>query len=347
MNRKLFISLLTVTMTFSGAAFAADEPDIPAVIAQRPEYNNSLKANVTVSEIGENYIVAKTEDGMDVQFNTYDKTVFIDSETAASFALGDIKEGDKLYIQYSSVMTKSLPPQTSAEFVAKNCEKGGGVNLIKADTVEKKEDGSLVVTSDGDDLILTISKDARIMPYKTKNIVKADGITPGSTIVAWYDIVTMSLPAQAHTDKVVLAEVGAEEETDGAYKLVVGTDKKEVDISDLPSEPYYEGENLMVPLRKISEALGYTVGWNGETGEISVDDNYIQSAVLKEDSAKVTFSGRLRAIDTSREIENAVKTVVKDGCTYVPLDFFKEFLNDVSVNGKTVSVSPSTAEIQD
>ena len=140
---------------------------------------------------------------------------------------------------------------------------------------------------------------------------------------------------------------GVQETVKGkAERIVVGLEKKEIDVSDLPSAPYYVGDTLMVPLRRISEALGYSVGWNEETGEITVDDEYIQSAVLRENSRKAVFMGRLKVIDMSREIENAKETVIMDGCTYVPSEFFREFLNDVEVSGNTVSVSPSMAQIQ-
>ena len=127
------------------------------------------------------------------------------------------------------------------------------------------------------------------------------------------------------------------------YKIIVRGNITATD--DLPCEPYYEGESLMVPLRKISEALGYKVEWNSAEAKITVDDDYIQKASLRDGTAEVVFAGKLKAINMSRTVENPAKTVVHDGCTYVPLDFFKEFLNDTEVNGKIITVSPSVAYI--
>ena len=37
-------------------------------------------------------------------------------------------------------------------------------------------------------------------------------------------------------------------------------------------------ETLMVPLRPIAEALGYSVAWCAETGEVTVEDAYTQKS---------------------------------------------------------------------
>mgnify|MGYP006946999643 CR=1 FL=1 len=50
-------------------------------------------------------------------------------------------------------------------------------------------------------------------------------------------------------------------------------------------------------------------------------------------------------IDMTREAENSAETVIYDGYTYVPADFFEEFFNDVAVDGMNISVSPSMAEL--
>lgn len=123
-------------------------------------------------------------------------------------------------------------------------------------------------------------------------------------------------------------------------------EKTELDLSALPSAPFYDGETLMVPLRAVAEALGYTVGWDAETGAITVDDDYIQYAVLKNGSALAAFTGRLQVIDMSREVENAAKTVILDGRTYVPAEFFTEFFNDVTLTEEGLFIAPGTAEIQ-
>ena len=129
------------------------------------------------------------------------------------------------------------------------------------------------------------------------------------------------------------------------YAVSVGTDEKRLDLSALPCDPYYDGEHIMVPLRAVAEALGYRVSYNETTGEITVDDDCIQAATLKNGSANVTFSGHLQVIDMSREVELPVKVTIIGGHTYVPADFFIEFMNEVKVENGVVTIAPQMAYI--
>lgn len=147
-----------------------------------------------------------------------------------------------------------------------------------------------------------------------------------------------------------LPVLAAEEETPPAvvaqpvtFSLMVSG--KEIDLSDLPLDPYWEGDILMVPLRKIGEALGYEVSWDPETGAITIDDHYIQKATLYNGTAAVSFEGHLKVIDLTHPWENSVPTVIHDGCTYVPLDFFQSFFNDTALEDGVISVSPSMSEL--
>ena len=128
-------------------------------------------------------------------------------------------------------------------------------------------------------------------------------------------------------------------------KYTITVNGQKLNTDNLPYQPYGSGDTVMLPLRMVSEALGYKVDWDARTNAVTVDDEYIQKAVLTEGSAEVEFIGRLTVIDMSRKVENTAEMVIYDGCTYVPAEFFKEFLNDVVIDGTSVSVSPSMCEI--
>ena len=128
-----------------------------------------------------------------------------------------------------------------------------------------------------------------------------------------------------------------------AYTLTVNG--AVIDLSDLPRAIYEIDGHIMIPLRKTAEALGYRVEWDAETGNITVDDDYIQGAHLHSGTTKAVFTGHLKVIDMSREVENSAETVIYDGYTYVPAEFFEEFFNYVAVDGMNISVSPSMAEL--
>lgn len=132
---------------------------------------------------------------------------------------------------------------------------------------------------------------------------------------------------------------------DGNAVYAIVVNDQVLDLDDLPIVPYHEGDTIMVPLRKIGEALGYTVGWDAESGVITIEDNYIQKATLYNRTTTVIFEGKLKVIDMSRKIENAVQTIVHNGYTYVPLEFFQEFFNDTAIDGYTITIAPSTSEL--
>ena len=118
-----------------------------------------------------------------------------------------------------------------------------------------------------------------------------------------------------------------------------------IDLSDLPVMPYQKDDILMVPLRKIGEALGYTVDWDAESGSITIDDNYIQKTVLLPNTSTVFFEGHLKVINMTRTIEIDVPVTVYNGYTYVPLTFFNEFFNDTTFIDNIISISPMKSEL--
>ena len=80
-------------------------------------------------------------------------------------------------------------------------------NLLTADKVTVNEDGTLTVLDETKSIELTISAEAEVTPYKTRNIITLGDIKEGDRLVAWYDMITMSIPAQAYTEKVVVSAV--------------------------------------------------------------------------------------------------------------------------------------------
>lgn len=99
-----------------------------------------------------------------------------------------------------------------------------------------------------------------------------------------------------------------------------------------------------MPLRKAAEALGYTVTWVGKTQEIQVEDS-IQRAVLTNGAQSAAFHGKLQVVDLSRQVALPVAAVIFDGRTYVPLAFFSEFFDDVSLESGVVSISPQMCHL--
>ena len=128
-----------------------------------------------------------------------------------------------------------------------------------------------------------------------------------------------------------------------AYTIIANS--QTLDLSDLPYSAYLEGERVMVPMRKIGEALGYEVDWRRETGEIVMEDS-VQRVILRDGERTARIESKLRIIDLSRDVEMETPATVYDGHTYVPVELFEEFFDEVTVDGTTVTVEPQVYELQ-
>lgn len=138
----------------------------------------------------------------------------------------------------------------------------------------------------------------------------------------------------------------AEGEKEEAFTIAVGWESQLLELDGLPRQPYYQGETLMVPLARIAQALGYQVSWEPETGAVTVEDEGFQKAVLFHQDPEVVFEGYLTIIDLSHVAQYPAAPVIYQGCTYVPLEFFEEFLNTTAVDGTAISVAPEMVETQ-
>ncbi len=102
-------------------------------------------------------------------------------------------------------------------------------------------------------------------------------------------------------------------------------------ISDV--SPFIEKDRTLVPIRVISENLGYEVGWDNKSKKVTVKNNEktIELVVGKKD---VKVNDKVTAID--------VPPMIKSERTFVPLRFISEsFDNDVNWdnNNRTVKIN--------
>lgn len=271
---KRTVSIILTGAMLSSTVALADKPvkineneknDTAFAVGIDIPYKNCI-AVLTVKEAGDDYIIAETEEKRQISLNISADTVLIDSETALPIELGEIEKGTEISVEYSSEMTKSIPPQTNAYLVAVNVQKGGAVNLIHADSVEADTEGNIYVTDNSRDVIVRIEKDASITPYKTKNIIKLADITEGCELLAWYDAVGMSIPAKAYSEKVVL--LGEKLVSDEVEK--VEQDKQDdVQVEDGGEQAAETTYKALMTIKEIDD--DYIMVQNGDEPEICLN----------------------------------------------------------------------------
>lgn len=342
---RFMAAALAAAMLLTASAFAAgpvNSPDLTAApvtatpVAAAQPYRLSDKVTVTEISADGKYMLVTTSEKTELRLNLSDKTVVVDTQTGLAAGMSSVKAGDVVYAYYSPATTMSIPPQTACEALVVNLTDAHvPAHLLTAEQVTVNKDGSVTILTENGGMLLTIPETASVTPYKTKNIVKNTDIKVGTRFFAWYDVAAMSMPAQAGTDRAVVLP-------DATYTLKVSG--KTLDASSLPRAVYDVDGTVMVPLRLTAKALGYDVSWNGKAGQIIVEDQ-IQKAVLQSGSTTARFIGKLKVINLTRDESMGAAAVIYSGCTYVPASFFGYFLNDVTVDGSSVSIAPQTAQL--
>ncbi|WP_145333042.1 copper amine oxidase N-terminal domain-containing protein [Paenibacillus xylanexedens] len=128
-----------------------------------------------------------------------------------------------------------------------------------------------------------------------------------------------------------------------AYTLTVNG--KEIQTSKTELMPFEHKGTVLVPLRATAESLGYEVSWIAADKAIRVEDR-IQSVIVKDGSTLAKFTGKLKVINLTQDVELPVPVLSKKGVTYVPASFFEPFFNEVVVKEGSVSISAQMSSIQ-
>lgn len=104
-------------------------------------------------------------------------------------------------VAHDAAMTMSLPPKAIALAVMVNDDILPNYAVVEDVTVH--QDGTVTVTTDQGNRLVTIAMDAQVSPFRTRNIITAQDLRPGDTVVLYYDVLAPSIPAKASTDRVV------------------------------------------------------------------------------------------------------------------------------------------------
>lgn len=218
-----------------------------------------VAARATVVSYADGELTVKCEDESELVLHT-ENAIVMDTQTANAADLSALKAGDTVYVYHSEAVTMSIPAQSTAYAVLTNLsDEHAPASLLTAEAVQKNDDGSVTVTCDGGSLYLTISADATVQPFMTRNIVTTDDIHVGTRFFAWFDVVAESYPAQGGTDRVVIP--GQED----SRFLVFNKDGSEL------TEGRVADGVAMVPVRKVAESLGYKVSWDGKTRTVILE----------------------------------------------------------------------------
>ncbi|MDX9871876.1 MAG: stalk domain-containing protein [Clostridia bacterium] len=309
---KKAIAIMAVTvMTMSATITLANETvvePINAVIEAAPivpffgSYTGIVK-EVTERENGSLFVELESETGGPSNFVITQDTYRVNDL--------EIEKGQTLigFFENNRPMILIYPPQYNLSVVAEADDK----LFVKADKFNKD-----LVNMDNT-LKLNISENTeivwengtRINWLKAPSMEELTVVLEDRRLVVFYDITTRSIPAQTTPKKViVLSKKEAEPVSD-----VAGFDI-EVNGAGIHAANAFRGENdaVLVPVRAIAEAFGVEVSWDAQ----------IQAVTVGENASFIIGSKTYRAYESDMELDAA--PVLKDGFSYVPVEFFQRAL---------------------
>ena len=243
-------------------------PEGPVYTIAQQHQPDLVRVQGTASVEGDRILVTNSNEWAEypeIALSLAKDTLILNAVDGSAMAAEDLREGEYVYAYVSPAMTDSLPPITTAAVILAAIPADYAVPAYSiVEQVNVWEGRTSILMSD--DVTYSMS-DAELLPgpgFDGDTVTLAD-ITPGCGLLAWYDMLAESFPAQAWPVKVMVipSPYGAWAELEPGRLAVNGT---EVELTEA-EQPYVEWETLMVPVRAFAEALGCEVIWNADQPE--------------------------------------------------------------------------------
>ena len=316
MKRKTLLhKLLPLALCAAIMATSAGAVTPPADVEKGAGETDAVKANPTTVQVWgaieklENGSVRITNDSTegisDSILHVFEDTLILDAVDGTPISLDDVKDGDLVYAYISPVMTRSMPPQSTAMLLLGNIPADfrvpayyqvtdfGMISTMMTEnniiTATAQTDQGITLTFsltdklDKEGNLHYIQKDGVVFtPYVTKNIVTVQDLIPGSRILVWSDY-------EGKTMKVMVFPYAY-----AGYLKVLGTGAIMIDGQGIQEDAYTHADGICyLPLRAVAEAVGFTVTWNqaGQTVTVSKGDRVAFTYTAGADSIMVGGDG--------------------------------------------------------
>ena len=243
--------------------------------------------------------------------------ICLDAVTGEPMDIQDLKDGDTIYAWVGPAMTMSLPPHATAILILGNIPADYAVpQFYEIVSVTPQAMPAIypipaltwteVTATDG--TTLTITDEATLTPYLTKNIVRLEDLIPGTRMLVWtgMDGKVIKLLVFPYDYAGYLSW-----EEDGTVSLNGKTLPVKAKLAD--------GEALL-PVRAVAEAMELDVQWvSGKGAVVEREEKTVLTAlpggsISGWDSAGVSFT-----------VEGTC--VLEKGTTYISSDVLLELLD--------------------
>ena len=256
------LSLLLCAALLTVPALAAETEQDPAADRLGPV---AVWGTVTHLEDG-GLLVQNDGEGLSEVILHEESIICLDAVSGDPVDIDTLEDGDLIYAWVGPAMTLSLPPQATALLILTNIPADYVVpqfyEIVSVahqamPAIEPPPALTWTEVTAAGGKVLTITDEAQLTPYLTKNIVRLEDLIPGTRILVWSD-------AEGSPSKVLVfpyayrGYVNCFEDGTVTLNGAALTQKAKVTA---------EGETLL-PIRAVAEALGMKVHWNAEKGAV-------------------------------------------------------------------------------
>lgn len=265
---------------------------------EKVEAENGMKAIVVRND---------NKEGLDAMKAYIDDAILLSDKNKDFADKDDLEEGVEVTIFYhkDTIMAMSYPPILGPDVVIINdSEEYQGVMVSKFDDKLLSAEGDMVIRPSEETVI--VDKDGEKL--EIQDLYNRD-------LIAFFDIVLESYPAQTSPKKIVVMPEREEMPLEEEPIVDETKDFKEFILGNQHIKKVNDVE--MIPLRLLGESLGYEVKWSQETK-----------------TAELAKGAQWTAVTIGKDNYNFAKMLIKlgvapeliDSTTYVPSSFIEEVL---------------------
>ena len=288
-------------------------------------------------------LVMESEAYGDYIMNLSDQVVWIDSGNHAASDPSTLQEGEGIYVFHSSVSTQSLPPQSAALAIVRNIPQDiTSAHYHVVEGVETQEDGSVRILTNQGELCLLVNQETGLSRYDDGTNFDPVQLKKGDRVMAWYEAVLTTYPAQAHTRHLMLLPAVSAQVEPETLQLPEGTKlTMELDGKVPNMVGRYEKGTAMVPVAAVAQALGFQVTYTpkGHTALVTVESDTFQ---VRLDIGNPTIYGVTKIPDavgmTAPQNYGKAPYIVDPGTTWAPAELFKMLGKTVTLEGTNLII---------
>ena len=192
------------------AVAAPDPADEGTAAAQDSAVSqgSSIRVSGAVAQLEDGQILLENdEEGAaypQVLLNITEDTLFLSAADYSEKSLSDIAAGDLLYADISPAMTRSIPPMANAIVVFCDVQEDTAIPTYAQITdIQTGDDGQVTIVTD-QSLNLLPNESTKVLSLDGSSTLSVSDLAVGDTILARFQIMTASLPAQTNPEEIRL-----------------------------------------------------------------------------------------------------------------------------------------------